>query len=188
MTTALLIYCAIQNNTINPPFPTVCPSMALYKHIMYQYIWKLSTNYLIIQITVSCRPGGHWISCSLSLILLPLLLDMSIFGLYPGHDDFYLVVCSHCGQVVKPQAFEKHCERRHGPLAKLYARLRSPTPAPQTQQRPHHGHSPSHGTNSASVSSWDSRGQGVGQLRATPPSPSTPPQYRHSKNSKDGVR
>uniref|UniRef100_A0A3Q2E6W7 Ataxin 7-like 2a n=1 Tax=Cyprinodon variegatus TaxID=28743 RepID=A0A3Q2E6W7_CYPVA len=43
--------------------------------------------------------------------------DMSIFGLYPGHDDFYLVVCSHCGQVVKPQAFEKHCERRHAPLA-----------------------------------------------------------------------
>ncbi|XP_029357209.1 ataxin-7-like protein 2a isoform X2 [Echeneis naucrates] len=113
---------------------------------------------------------------------------MSIFGLYPGHDDFYLVVCSHCGQVVKPQAFEKHCERRHGPLAKLYARLRSPTPAPQPQQRPHHGHSPSHGTNSASTSSWEGRGQGVGQLRVTPPSPSTPPQYRHSKNSKDGTR
>ncbi|XP_040890994.1 ataxin-7-like protein 2a isoform X2 [Toxotes jaculatrix] len=114
--------------------------------------------------------------------------DMSIFGLYPGHDDFFLVVCSHCGQVVKPQAFEKHCERRHGPVAKLYARLRSPTPAPQPQQRPHHGHSPSHGTNSASASSWEGRGQGVGQLRAAPPSPSTPPQYRHSKNSKDGVR
>ncbi|XP_041811852.1 ataxin-7-like protein 2a [Chelmon rostratus] len=114
--------------------------------------------------------------------------DMSIFGLYPGHDDFYLVVCSHCGQVVKPQAFEKHCERRHGPLTKLYARLRSPTPAPQPQQRPHHGHSPSHGTNIASASSWEGRGQGVGQLRAAPPSPSTPPQYRHSKNSKDGVR
>ncbi|XP_008302929.1 ataxin-7-like protein 2a isoform X2 [Stegastes partitus] len=114
--------------------------------------------------------------------------DMSIFGLYPGHDDFYLVVCSHCGQVVKPQAFEKHCERRHGPLAKLYARLRSPTPAPQPQQRPHHGHSPSHGTNTASASSWEGRGQGLGQLRAAPPSPSTPPQHRHSKNSKDGVR
>ncbi|XP_068998494.1 ataxin-7-like protein 2a [Embiotoca jacksoni] len=114
--------------------------------------------------------------------------DMSIFGLYPGHDDFYLVVCSHCGQVVKPQAFEKHCERRHGPLAKLYARLRSPTPAPQPQQRPHHGHSPSHGTNAASASSWDGRGQGAGQQRAAPPSPSTPPQYRHSKNTKDGVR
>ncbi|XP_039972114.1 ataxin-7-like protein 2a isoform X1 [Xiphias gladius] len=114
--------------------------------------------------------------------------DMSIFGLYPGHDDFFLVVCSHCGQVVKPQAFEKHCERRHGPVAKLYARLRSPTPAPQPQQRPHHGHSPSHATNSASGSSWEGRSQGVGQMRAAPPSPSTPPQYRHSKNSKDGVR
>ncbi|XP_040926708.1 ataxin-7-like protein 2a isoform X2 [Betta splendens] len=112
--------------------------------------------------------------------------DMSIFGLYPGHDDFYLVVCSHCSQVVKPQAFEKHCERRHGPLAKLYARLRSPTPAPQPQQRSHHSHSPSHGTNAAS--SWESRGQGIGQLRAAPPSPSTPPQYKHSKSSKDGLR
>ncbi|XP_062268360.1 ataxin-7-like protein 2a [Platichthys flesus] len=114
--------------------------------------------------------------------------DMSIFGLYPGHDDFYLVVCSHCGQVVKPQAFEKHCEWRHGPVAKLYARLRSPTPAPQPQQRPLHVHSPSYGTNTASASSWEGRGQGVGQLRAAPPSPSTPPQYRHSKNSKDAVR
>uniref|UniRef100_A0A3Q3G302 Ataxin 7-like 2a n=1 Tax=Labrus bergylta TaxID=56723 RepID=A0A3Q3G302_9LABR len=114
--------------------------------------------------------------------------DMSIFGLYPGHDDFYLVVCSHCGQVVKPQAFEKHCERRHGPLSKLYARLRSPTPAPQPQQRPHHSHSPSHGTNTAAsaASSWESRGQGVGQPRAAPPSPSTPPQYRHSKRTPPG--
>ncbi|CAN9512165.1 unnamed protein product [Ophioblennius macclurei] len=114
--------------------------------------------------------------------------DMSIFGLYPGHDDFYLVVCSHCGQVVKPQAFEKHCERRHGPLAKLYARLRSPNPAPPPQQRTYHGHSPSHGTNTTSASPWEGRGQAMGQLRAAPPSPSTPPQYRHSKNSKDGVR
>uniref|UniRef100_H3CFC1 Ataxin 7-like 2a n=1 Tax=Tetraodon nigroviridis TaxID=99883 RepID=H3CFC1_TETNG len=114
--------------------------------------------------------------------------DMSIFGLYPGHDDFFLVVCSHCGQVVKPQAFEKHCERRHGPLAKLYARLRSPTPASQPQQRPPRSHSPSHGTNPTSVLSWEGRAQGVGQLRAAPPSPSMPPQYRHPKNSKDGVR
>uniref|UniRef100_A0A8C2X505 Ataxin 7-like 2a n=1 Tax=Cyclopterus lumpus TaxID=8103 RepID=A0A8C2X505_CYCLU len=48
---------------------------------------------------------AEWSGCSKN--------DMSIFGLYPGHDDFYLVVCSYCGQVVKPQAFEKHCERRH---------------------------------------------------------------------------
>uniref|UniRef100_A0A8C6ZFJ1 Uncharacterized protein n=1 Tax=Nothoprocta perdicaria TaxID=30464 RepID=A0A8C6ZFJ1_NOTPE len=37
------------------------------------------------------------------------LADMSIFGHCPAHDDFYLVVCNHCSQVVKPQAFQKHC-------------------------------------------------------------------------------
>ncbi|XP_069489104.1 ataxin-7-like protein 2 [Ambystoma mexicanum] len=51
--------------------------------------------------------------------------DMSIFGHCPAHDDFYLVVCNHCGQVVKPQAFQKHCERRHGSLSKLYGRTLS---------------------------------------------------------------
>ncbi|XP_054640893.1 ataxin-7 [Dunckerocampus dactyliophorus] len=39
--------------------------------------------------------------------------DMSIFGQYPAQDDFYLVMCSHCSQVVKPQAFQAHYERRH---------------------------------------------------------------------------
>ncbi|KAK9966772.1 hypothetical protein ABG768_003864 [Culter alburnus] len=108
--------------------------------------------------------------------------DMSIFGHYPGHDDFYLVVCGHCSQVVKPQAFEKHCERRHGPLGKLYAHLRS-TPPPPQQQRPRHGHTPpSHGT-----SSWSGRNQNVVPPRASPQSPSTPPQFRHSKPPKDGV-
>ncbi|TNN82923.1 Ataxin-7 [Liparis tanakae] len=44
--------------------------------------------------------------------------DMHTFGRCPAHDEISLVVCSHCGHVVKPQAFEKHCERRHGPLTK----------------------------------------------------------------------
>ncbi|XP_077430305.1 ataxin-7-like protein 2a [Vanacampus margaritifer] len=113
--------------------------------------------------------------------------DMSIFGLYPGYDDFYLVVCSHCGQVVKPQAFEKHCERRHGPLAKLYARIRSP--APQPQQRTHHSHSPSQGTNSIPTLVWDSRGQCGGSVRPPPQAPSTPPQqHRPTKSTKEGAR
>uniref|UniRef100_A0A3B4B4R7 SCA7 domain-containing protein n=1 Tax=Periophthalmus magnuspinnatus TaxID=409849 RepID=A0A3B4B4R7_9GOBI len=115
--------------------------------------------------------------------------DMSIFGLFPGHDDFYLVVCNHCGQVVKPQAFEKHCERRHGPLAKLYAKLRTVNPASQPS-RPLHNHSPSHATPPLSVSSWESKNQVSGPARNTPPSrnspsPATPPQYRHSKSPKD---
>ncbi|KAK7880280.1 hypothetical protein WMY93_030647 [Mugilogobius chulae] len=118
--------------------------------------------------------------------------DMSIFGLFPGHDDFYLVVCNHCGQVVKPQAFEKHCERRHGPLAKLYSKLRTVNPAAQPV-RPSHNHSPSHAIPNHPVASWENRTQASGPARSTPPSrntpsPATPPQYRHSKSPKDATR
>ncbi|KAL0978073.1 hypothetical protein UPYG_G00165570 [Umbra pygmaea] len=111
--------------------------------------------------------------------------DMCIFGHYPGQDDFYLVVCSHCGQVVKPQAFEKHCERRHGPLSKLYARLRSPPPG--SLQRPRHSH-PTSSTHATSTSSWEARGPVTGAPRAAPQSPSTPPQFRPTKPLKDSVR
>ncbi|XP_035376468.1 ataxin-7 [Electrophorus electricus] len=45
--------------------------------------------------------------------------DMPIFGQCPAQDDFYLVMCSHCSQVVKPQAFHAHYERRHGSMSKL---------------------------------------------------------------------
>ncbi|KAF4024034.1 hypothetical protein G4228_016063, partial [Cervus hanglu yarkandensis] len=44
--------------------------------------------------------------------------DMPIFGLCPAHDDFYLVVCNDCNQVVKPQAFQSHYERRHSSSSK----------------------------------------------------------------------
>ncbi|CAG5983531.1 unnamed protein product [Menidia menidia] len=44
--------------------------------------------------------------------------DMPIFGQYPAQDDFYLVMCSHCGHVVKPQAFQAHYERRHTSASK----------------------------------------------------------------------
>ncbi|XP_075951331.1 ataxin-7-like protein 2b isoform X2 [Anarhichas minor] len=54
--------------------------------------------------------------------------DMHTFGHYPAHDEIYLVVCSHCGQLVKPQAFEKHCERRHGPLTKTCGQSSSLAP------------------------------------------------------------
>ncbi|XP_036748293.2 ataxin-7-like protein 1 isoform X9 [Manis pentadactyla] len=51
--------------------------------------------------------------------------DMHLFGHYPAHDDFCLVVCSACNQVVKPQVFQSHCERRHGSMCRP-----SPSPAP----------------------------------------------------------
>ncbi|KAF3855943.1 hypothetical protein F7725_016666, partial [Dissostichus mawsoni] len=44
--------------------------------------------------------------------------DMHIFGQCPAQDDFYLVMCSHCSQVVKPQAFQAHYERRHSSAMK----------------------------------------------------------------------
>ncbi|KAK1898263.1 Ataxin-7-like protein 2 [Dissostichus eleginoides] len=58
--------------------------------------------------------------------------DMHTFGHCPSHDEMYLVVCSHCGQVVKPQAFEKHCERRHGPLTKVCGQSPAPQPRPRS--------------------------------------------------------
>ncbi|KAB5536818.1 hypothetical protein PHYPO_G00111700 [Pangasianodon hypophthalmus] len=114
--------------------------------------------------------------------------DMSIFGHYPGHDDFYLVVCSHCSQVVKPQAFEKHCERRHGSVGKLYAHLRSTPPAGQQRSHARHGHAPPTAGHGAGGWSGKSQGGGGGAARPSPQSPSTPPQFKHTKTPKDGVR
>ncbi|XP_061687324.1 ataxin-7 isoform X2 [Syngnathoides biaculeatus] len=49
--------------------------------------------------------------------------DMPLFGQYPAQDDFYLVMCSHCSQVVKPQAFQAHYERRHNSTIKSASTL-----------------------------------------------------------------
>ncbi|KAI7797839.1 ataxin 7-like 2b, partial [Triplophysa rosa] len=68
--------------------------------------------------------------------------DMSIYGHCPAHDDFFLVVCIHCGQLVKPQAFERHCESRHSPFSKLYGLSSNCSP-----DRPQQGKPPSqHGS------------------------------------------
>ncbi|KAM3618012.1 uncharacterized protein V6R79_014068 [Siganus canaliculatus] len=72
--------------------------------------------------------------------------DMHIYGHCPAHDEVYLVVCGHCGQVVKPQAFEKHCERRHGPLTKMCGQ----SSALASQQRPRPGHPLSSSSSSSS--------------------------------------
>ncbi|XP_077080236.1 ataxin-7-like protein 2b [Siphateles boraxobius] len=88
--------------------------------------------------------------------------DMSIYGHCPAHDDFFLVVCSHCGQVVKPQAFEKHCERRHGPFSKLYG-----TPSNCSPDQPQHGTPPSQ--HCSPCEGQDTRHQGAGPPRVPPP-------------------
>ena len=45
---------------------------------------------------------------------------MHLFGHYPAHDDFYLVVCSACNQVVKPQVFQSHCGKWTPALADVH--------------------------------------------------------------------
>lgn len=40
--------------------------------------------------------------------------DMPLYGLCPTKDELYLVVCDTCHNVIKPQAFTRHCEIRHG--------------------------------------------------------------------------
>lgn len=52
---------------------------------------------------------GGTVRSSPQVTRISVIADMSIFGHCPAHDDFYLVVCNHCSQVVKPQAFQKHC-------------------------------------------------------------------------------
>ncbi|CAI5777445.1 SCA7 domain-containing protein [Podarcis lilfordi] len=103
--------------------------------------------------------------------------DMSIFGHCPAHDEFYLVVCNHCGQVVKPQAFQKHCERRHGPPSKLYGRVQTSS----NLQKCHavNGRSLASGGH-GSTKSWRERSQGsFSQAQHTP--------ERTDKMSKDNL-
>ncbi|XP_011538948.1 ataxin-7-like protein 2 isoform X6 [Homo sapiens] len=97
--------------------------------------------------------------------------DMSIFGHCPAHDDFYLVVCNHCSQVVKPQAFQKHCERRHGPLSKLYGRAPPPPPAPASSQKCHvvNGQGPACRAPGSTKTSSREKGQGSRSRGHQPP-------------------
>ncbi|XP_035499862.1 ataxin-7-like protein 2b isoform X2 [Scophthalmus maximus] len=105
--------------------------------------------------------------------------DMHILGHCPAHDDFYLVVCGHCGQVVKPGAFEKHCARRHGPLTKMCGQ--SSTLA--SQQRPRPGQPPSN------LSSFrDGRREGRHREDRAPSSAALPVQHhRPSKAQREAV-
>ncbi|XP_046372165.1 ataxin-7-like protein 1 isoform X1 [Haliotis rufescens] len=40
--------------------------------------------------------------------------DKYLFGICPSQDEFYLVVCEKCNQVIKPQALKRHMVNRHG--------------------------------------------------------------------------
>ncbi|KAK0146773.1 Ataxin-7-like protein 2 [Merluccius polli] len=97
--------------------------------------------------------------------------DMKIYGHCPALDNFYLVVCSHCGQLVKPQAFEAHCERRHGALTKLC----HPSPGSASQQCPRPGRPPS------MPSSRERHRAGETQEAGSSSKPASAPQHRTTK-------
>ncbi|XP_054465557.1 ataxin-7-like protein 2b isoform X2 [Anoplopoma fimbria] len=105
--------------------------------------------------------------------------DMHTFGHCPAHDEIYLVVCSHCGQVVKPQAFEKHCERRHGPLTRTCGQASSL--ASQQRLRP--------ARPSANHTSSKERQKGGRCREASAPSSAAPPVHQHkpSKAQQEAV-
>ncbi|XP_054093362.1 ataxin-7-like protein 1 isoform X4 [Callithrix jacchus] len=74
------------------------------------------------------KPWSSWIDAA----KLHCSDNMHLFGHYPAHDDFYLVVCSACNQVVKPQVFQSHCERRHGSMCRPSPSPASPASNPRT--------------------------------------------------------
>ncbi|XP_009452217.3 ataxin-7-like protein 1 isoform X4 [Pan troglodytes] len=74
------------------------------------------------------KPWSSWIDAA----KLHCSDNMHLFGHYPAHDDFYLVVCSACNQVVKPQVFQSHCERRHGSMCRPSPSPVSPASNPRT--------------------------------------------------------
>ncbi|XP_056131209.1 ataxin-7-like protein 2b, partial [Lampris incognitus] len=104
--------------------------------------------------------------------------DMPIYGHCPAHDEFYLVVCSHCGQVVKPQAFEKHCERRHSALVKPCSQPSTLAP----QQRPRPGRPPP-----AVSSTRDRQKDSTYQEEGSRLSASAVPQHKSVKAQKEAV-
>ncbi|KAJ0064179.1 hypothetical protein NL108_001495 [Boleophthalmus pectinirostris] len=102
--------------------------------------------------------------------------DMPIYGHCPAQDDFYLVVCSHCGKLVKPQAFEEHCNRRHSSLTKTCVPSTS-IPLQQLQTfRP--------STPSQNVSKEKQRDSRLKETSV----PSSPSQRRPSKPMKEAAR
>ncbi|XP_008318584.1 ataxin-7 [Cynoglossus semilaevis] len=77
--------------------------------------------------------------------------DMPIFGQCPAQDDFYLVMCSHCSEVVKPQAFQAHYERRHSSVSNQVPT--PPFPVLGRNRSSTSGHGPGLGSGSVAGSS-----------------------------------
>ncbi|CAN9516196.1 unnamed protein product [Ophioblennius macclurei] len=115
--------------------------------------------------------------------------DMSVFGHCPAHDDFVLVVCGHCGLLVKPQAFQQHCERLHAAVAWTCGTPPAQAPPPRPSPRKdggdaaaspgHRSRTPKDRKEAASLSSAKSSAGKAPPLHPSPssstPRPRVPP-------------
>ncbi|KAB5536849.1 hypothetical protein PHYPO_G00112040 [Pangasianodon hypophthalmus] len=87
--------------------------------VMLGQAWSCWVDAVKLHATDGIEPEESFKECGRNREAMRLCReDMPIFGQCPAQDDFYLVICSHCSQVVKPQAFQAHYERRHSSINK----------------------------------------------------------------------
>ncbi|TSV54883.1 Ataxin-7 [Bagarius yarrelli] len=99
--------------------------------VMLGQAWGCWVDAVKLHATDGIDPEGSFKECVRNREAMRLCRDdMPIFGQCPAQDDFYLVMCSHCSQVVKPQAFQAHYERRHSSINKPASSYPSSTALP----------------------------------------------------------
>ncbi|XP_058229336.1 ataxin-7 isoform X1 [Hemibagrus wyckioides] len=87
--------------------------------VMLGQAWSCWVDAVKLHATDGIEPEESFKECGRNREAMRLCRDdMPIFGQCPAQDDFYLVMCNHCSQVVKPQAFQAHYERRHSSINK----------------------------------------------------------------------
>uniref|UniRef100_A0A8I3WFY2 Ataxin 7 like 1 n=1 Tax=Callithrix jacchus TaxID=9483 RepID=A0A8I3WFY2_CALJA len=118
----VFISICLQINTLPPPL-----TLAFFPPFFPYFLFSFSFSSADVDLEEAGKEGGK----SREVMRLN-KEDMHLFGHYPAHDDFYLVVCSACNQVVKPQVFQSHCERRHGSMCRPSPSPASPASNPRT--------------------------------------------------------
>ncbi|KAH3893047.1 hypothetical protein DPMN_017186 [Dreissena polymorpha] len=111
------------------------------------------------------------------------LEDMPLFGLCPSRDEFYLVVCDRCNQVLKPQAFQAHLDIRHGGKGSYSTHSSSnlhPTSAPHSVSSK--SHTKTHSPNKSHTKSSRSKPPNSSPTKSHRPSHSPQPLKIHSKD------
>ncbi|XP_046731074.1 ataxin-7 isoform X2 [Silurus meridionalis] len=104
--------------------------------VMLGQAWNCWADAVKLHATDGMEPEESYKECGRNREAMRLCRDdMPIFGQCPAQDDFFLVMCSHCSQVVKPQAFQAHYERRHSSINKPASSYQSSAMLPGVPSR-----------------------------------------------------